>query len=379
MKDNKPAEVFPPGEFLKEELETRGWTQTDLAEILGRPVRVVNEIISGKRGISPETAKGLGDALGTSPQFWLNLESAYQLSRIGHYDDTVARRSRLRDKAPIRELVRRHWIEHSDNVAVLEQRVLEFFGIDSLEDEPTWAYAARKSTPYDVDTTPAQAAWLCRARQLAPMAPARSFSPNKLNALIPKLRNLLHSAEEIRRVPALFAEAGIRFLVIEPLPRTRIDGASFGLEKTSPVIVLSLRYDRIDYFWYTLMHELGHIKDRIYLKDAPSLDVDMDAKQKPEDEKPGDEKRADQFAAETLIPQGGLDDFVLRVGPLYSARKIRGFASRMNVHPGIIVGQLQYRGEITYAQHRKMLSPVRHIITQVALTDGWGSTLPTGL
>jgi HTH-type transcriptional regulator/antitoxin HigA len=374
MKNNKPAEVFPPGEFLKEELEARGWTQTDLAEILGRPVRLVNEIISGKRGISPETAKGLGDALGTSPQLWLNLESAYQLSRISHYDDTVARRSRLRSKAPIREMVRRHWIEHSDNVAVLEQRILEFFQIGNLEDEPKWAYAARKSTPYDVDTTPAQAAWLCRARQLAPASPASSFSLNRLNALIAKLRNLLHSAEEIRHVPALLAEAGVRFLVIEPLPRTRIDGACFGLGKTSPVIVLSLRYDRIDYFWYTLMHELGHIKDGAYRKDAPSLDIDIDAQQKPDDE-----KGADQFAAEALIPQDALDDFVLRVRPLYSTRKIEGFASRMKVHPGIIVGQLQYRGEISYAQHRKMLSPVRHIIIQVALTDGWGSTLPTDL
>jgi HTH-type transcriptional regulator/antitoxin HigA len=200
-----------------------------------------------------------------------------------------------------------------------------------------------------------------------------------LNALIPKLRNLLHSAEEIRHVPALLAEAGVRFLVIEPLPRTRIDGASFGLDKASPVIVLSLRYDRIDYFWYTLMHELGHIKNKTYLKNAPSLDIDMDAKQKPEDEKPEDERRADQFAAEALIPQDALDDFILRVGPLYSTRKIQGFASRMNIHPGIIVGQLQYRGAISYAQHRKMLSPVRHIIIQVALTDGWGSTLPTSL
>lgn len=373
MKDNRPAEVFPPGEFLKEELETRGWTQTDLAEILGRPVRLVNEIICGKRGISPETAQGLGDALSTSPQFWLNLESAYQLSRVPAYDDTIVRRSRLRSKAPIREMVRRHWIEHSDNVAVLEQRVLDFFQIKSLEDEPAWAYAARKSTPY-VATTPAQAAWLCRARQLAPAISVSSFSPNKLNDLIPKLGGLLHSAEEIRHVPARLAEAGIRFLVIEPLPRTRIDGACFGLSKTSPVIVLSLRYDRIDYFWYTLMHELGHIKDGVYRKNAPSLDIDIDAQQKPDEE-----KAADEFAAEALIPQDALDDFILRVRPLYSTRKIEGFASRIKVHPGIIVGQLQYRSEISYAQHRKVLSPVRHIIIQVALTDGWGSTLPTDL
>src|SRR5262245_16756482 len=92
------AEVFPPGEILKDELEARGWTQTDLGEILGRPARVVNEIITGKRGITPETAKGLAEALGTTAQFWMNLESAWQLSKVRDDSGDVARRSKLYEK-----------------------------------------------------------------------------------------------------------------------------------------------------------------------------------------------------------------------------------------------------------------------------------------
>jgi transcriptional regulator with XRE-family HTH domain len=63
------AEVFPPGDFLQEELDARGWSQTELAEIMGRPVRLINEIIAGKRTITPETAVQLGDSLGTVPRF----------------------------------------------------------------------------------------------------------------------------------------------------------------------------------------------------------------------------------------------------------------------------------------------------------------------
>lgn len=73
----RPAEIFPPGDFLREELEERGWSEAELAGMLGRPVRTLYAIVSGKRSISPMTAKSLAAVLGTSPEFWLNLELAW--------------------------------------------------------------------------------------------------------------------------------------------------------------------------------------------------------------------------------------------------------------------------------------------------------------
>src|SRR5206468_1751599 len=110
------AEVFPPGVFIKEELEERGWTQADLAVILGVYPSMVNEIISGKRSISPEIANGLGVAFGTGAQFWLNMDAAYQLSRTEPTDDAIARRAKLYETFPVRDITRRHWVEHSDNI-----------------------------------------------------------------------------------------------------------------------------------------------------------------------------------------------------------------------------------------------------------------------
>ena len=72
------AEAFPPGEFIQDELESRGWSRTDLANIMGRPARLIDEIIAGKRSVSPDIARGLGDAFGTGADFWLNLEAAYR-------------------------------------------------------------------------------------------------------------------------------------------------------------------------------------------------------------------------------------------------------------------------------------------------------------
>src|SRR5437870_4776428 len=77
-----PAEAFPPGEFLREELEARGWTQLDLAEILGVTPGHINDVIKGKASITPESAKALGTAFDVDPQYWMNLESIYQLWRV---------------------------------------------------------------------------------------------------------------------------------------------------------------------------------------------------------------------------------------------------------------------------------------------------------
>lgn len=85
------VEVFPPGEFLKEELEVRNWSQTGLAEIIGRPTCLINEIIAGKRTITPETAIQLGEALGTGAELWMTLESQVQLFKVRTRNNPVAR------------------------------------------------------------------------------------------------------------------------------------------------------------------------------------------------------------------------------------------------------------------------------------------------
>lgn len=376
MKSYTPAEVFPPGEFLKDELEARGWSQADLAEILGRPPRLVSEIISGKRAISPETAQGLGDAFGGDPQYWLNLESVWQLWRAPRPDESVAKRAKLYEMAPIKEMVRRHWIEPTNDASQLETRLREFFGTPSIDSEPEWAHAARKSSSYS-EVTPAQKAWLCRARQLAPMIAVRQpYSPKLFDSMLAELKKLLVEPEEARHVSRVLADCGIRFIVNEPLAGTRIDGACCWLDAKSPVVILSLRFDRIDAFWFTLFHELGHVLAGDGQKTlTASIDTNLigEGAIRTED-KPEFERKADQFATAELVAPAKLNSFVARIRPLYSKEKIRAFAKVNGVHPGIVVGQLQHRGEITWAHNREMLAKVRDLVTRTALTDGWGAT-----
>lgn len=373
MTDRKIAEAFPPGDFLKEELEARNWSQVELAEIIGRQPYVVNELIMGKRPITPEIAKALGEAFNTSAQYWMNLESIYQLWRTRDSDNVISRRAKLYQLAPIKEMVKRHWLEPSENIEVLESRVKHFLEIKSLDESPQLAHAARKGTQ---EISPSQMTWLFRAKQLARGVRAKAFSDQSFNEVLVRLKQLLHSAQEIRHVPKVLGESGIRFLVVEQLPQTKIDGVTLWLDNKSPVIVLSLRFDRIDWFWYTLAHELGHVKNRDGQKGV-MLDMDLvgDNAQKTEDKSEA-EKNADLFATAFLIEQASLDNFIMRVGPLYTKQQILGFAKRIGVHPGIVVGQLQFRKEIPWSSYRQALEKVRHIIIQSSLTDGWGHMSP---
>jgi HTH-type transcriptional regulator/antitoxin HigA len=372
MIERVPAEVFSPGELIKDEIGARGWSQIELAEVLGRPGRLVSELIAGKRAVTPETAKGLGEAFGTGAQFWMNMESSYQLSKVkDDGSNAVSRRAKLYEMAPIKEMTRRQWIQPTDNVDVLEKSVNEF-----LEPAKELAYAARKSSAYGGELEPSERAWLLRVSQLAEKMEVRAFSEMAFVSALNRLKTMLRDTDAVRQVPAVLAEAGVRFLIVETLPSIRIDGVCLWLNRESPVIALSLRYDRIDAFWHTLLHECAHVKHGDALDGKVVVDIDIVGEEAQSvGEKPPFEVRADDFAASFSIDKKELDGFIARVRPLFSKTRIQGLAAKLGVHPGIVVGQLQYRKIISYSHSREMLSKVRHILTDVALTDGFGSIL----
>jgi HTH-type transcriptional regulator / antitoxin HigA len=361
-------EAFAPGEYIAEELEARGWSQLDLAEILGRPAQAVNEIINAKRAISADTARGLAEAFGTSAQMWMNLQSAYDLARLQQGDSSlVSRRAKLYEFAPVGEMQKRGWIEKSSNFEVVEEQVFKFFGIKDLIESTDLSAAARKSTD---DWTASQRAWLQRAKHLAKIQQViGKFSAKSLRTALQQLSLLKAEPEEIRKVPRVLSEAGIRFLIVAPLANSKIDGACFWLDN-EPVVVLSFRYDRIDWFWHTLMHELGHVSNGDG-KVTPTLDIRLVGNDAVTDDNKSDiERKADDFAVNELVDQDELTDFTQRT-PVFSRLKLMGFARRVGTHPGIVVGQLQHRKLVPYTNFRNLLTTVRGLIIANAHTDGW--------
>ena len=371
------AETFSPGEAVREELEERNWSQRDLAAIMGVQPSIVSGIIKGTKLISLDLARNLAAAFkGTSAQYWINMDTAYRLklSPQPHVETSV--RSELYKAAPVNEMIKRGWIESSQDAEVLRSRLEAFFEkrLDELESEPC---AARQGTDYYEAQTPAQRAWIRRVRILANAVQAAPFTSSSVGTAIERLRPLMSHAEETRHVPRIMAECGIRFLIVEHLPQTRIDGLCLWLDEKCPVVALSVRYDRLDYFWFTVLHELGHVQKHDGLATILSPDVDLVGdKATMTNIKPEIEQAADRFASEHMIKESEMDNFIMRVKPLFSKVKIQGFALRQGVHPALVIGQLQHKGAIHWSHSREFLVKVRDIITSSALTDGWGQVLP---
>ncbi|MGK2958013.1 MAG: HigA family addiction module antitoxin [Acidimicrobiales bacterium] len=376
-------EVPHPGEFIRDELEARGWAQRDLAYILGVKEQSINPIMSGKRGISPDMARALSKAFDISAEYFLNMQKSYELSLAREADPAIERRAKLQSVYPIREMIKRGWFEETQDVSLLEAQVMRLFQTNSLDQVPCLEYNAKKGDGY-ADTTPLQWAWLFRVKQIASEMVVPAYSEAKLRSALDDFARFLVDAEEIRHIPRLMAEAGIRFVIVETLPNANIDGVCFWLDSKSPVIGMTCRHDRIDNFWFVLRHEIEHLLNRDGQNEQLSsemVDVDLD----PEDQdQPKEEMLANKAASQFCADQDALDSFLIRKYPYMSEKDTLGLARRLQRHPGIVVGQLQFKMASEYKVNKyswlaKHKVRIMQFLQGAAVIDGWGDPAPISL
>ena len=168
---------------------------------------------------------------------------------------------------------------------------------------------------------------------------------------------------------------GIRFVIVETLSSAKIDGVCYWLNDNSPVIGMSLRFDRIDNFWFVLRHEIEHVL-QMHGRTAAMLDAELEGDRAGTGPQINDEERiANEAAQEFCVPSSSLDAFVARKDPFFSERDLIGFARIIKTHPGILAGQIQ-RKTGRYDRFRNHLAKVREIITPNAIIDGWGDIAP---
>ena len=357
------------GEFIKEELEAREWSQRDLAYILGCPEQAITAIINGKRGITSDMAKALALAFEVSPELFTNLQQAYDLAKADDPDPSISVRRLIQSKYPAREMIKRGWLSDTKDSELLEAQIAHFFGVRDFKEVPHLSHAARKSYYDSIPST--QLAWLFRVKNLAEKIKTSKYSNEVLRDALPELHRLMASPEGVKEVPKILSRIGIRLIIIEALSASKIDGVCFWLDDDSPVIGLSIRFDRIDNFWFTLRHELEHVLQKDGLKEEV-IDVELEQSNVRVAKKIQDMERIANIAAsDFIIPSDELSFFENQ--KFISQKMVVEFSRQLGIHPGLVVGQLQNKKLIPFSNFRRYLVKVRDfLIHDAEIVDGWG-------
>ena len=365
------GDVIHPGQVLANELTARGWSQVDLTFVLGCNPKVVNQIINGKQGVSPAMSKALGQALGLPPDHFAALQRAYELAEAKEPEPGITDRAILLSTYPIREMVRRGWLKSAASED-LGAQLARFFDVNGAGQVPYLAHAARKTGYEERAIPPAQLAWLFRVRQIAKSITVPRYSERALTEAVGKMRALLTAPEEVRHVPRIMAECGVRYVIVEALPQSKIDGVCFWLDGKSPVIGMSTRFDRIDNFWFVLRHECEHVL-RGHGRQNPEGMIDTDIgslNTNPTSDIPEEELQANAAAADFCVPQDKMQSFILRKNPFFYEKDVMAFAKINGVHPGLPIGQIQNKtGRFDYL--RKHQVKIREHLFPGAIVDGW--------
>ena len=355
-KEYNPYINIGPGEFIKEELDIRNWKQGDLAEILGISLKSVNKLMKNKQAITIETAKLLSKAFGQSPQYWANLDTNYRLRLKDDTtrEKTVGTKAEIYKYMPIKEMVKKGWIEPREDINELVNEIKSFWNIGVLNfsflDEISLPNL-RKSEAFLQYNKYYALTWFRMAQRCAKFYQANKYVEVDLKELAPLIHRYSYKQNGVTSFLRGLNRAGVKFFILSHLQKTYIDGATF-YDEDNPVIVYTRRYDRIDNFWFTIAHEIAHILLHMKKKDDFFIDSLEELTTKTE-------KEADGFTA-NLLRAGEILKYFEPFRKYISIARVEGCAHTLEIRPAIIVGVLQHYGMLD----RKNLNRFKNSVSQ---------------
>jgi HTH-type transcriptional regulator / antitoxin HigA len=345
----EPNYAVPPGETLRETLESLGMTQAELAQRTGRPKKTINEIIKGKAAITADTAIHLERALGVPASLWNNLERNYQetLARLREEEQLQSQIEWIKT-FPISSLVKKGWLPKLKSDVEKLRALLNFFGVAGIKEwQDMWESsqpAFRKSFAFS-ENAAAVAAWLRRGELEAIQIQSSPYKESTFISALREVRCLTEDSPDVFEpaMKALCAEAGVAVVFVPELSGTHLYGATRWISTTKAMIQLSLRGKSDDYLWFTFFHEAGHLllhgKKEVFIEAENESCGDIGGSEK--------EQEANRFAQDLLINPDRYQAFV-EAGQ-FSEASMKGFAKEIGIAPGIVVGRLQHEGLIPFS------------------------------
>ena len=324
---NHEPQFDDPVAAIRFHMERKGFTQRDLVPMIGSRSKV-SEVLSGTRAITMPMARALHRHLEIPAEILLK-EPTVRISQEPEDVDW--------HRFPLRQMANRGWIENRTNlrdhaeelVSGLMERAGGLKLVAALYRKNDQNRANAKTDPYSLS------AWCW---QVLAQANEREWKysykePTDPHQLMQEVARLSSPVDGPLRAVQYLREKGIAVEIVPHLPRTHLDGAAMKSQSGRPVIGLTLRYDRIDNFWWVLMHELAHAT--FHLDDNPAFIDDL--KLSGNDVK---ELEADQLAQDSLIPADIWEDSEIteRLSPM----AVIGLAQELGIHPAIVAGRVRH-------------------------------------
>lgn len=350
--------AIPPGLYLADVLAELGMSQADLARRMGRPPQAINEIVSGRKALTADTAIELEQVLGVPAHIWNNLESGYRLALARIRDEEEDLSADLQILSGFRFypfLARRGLVKSTRKASEKVMQLREFFAVTEIANvERSYSPAFRLTeVQRERNSTLALASWLRAAEITVETILQDTFIPEyDQKTLVGKMQTLrrhsIHPLPEVMdAIEADLRQAGVQLVLQQSLPGCGMCGAAFWFRGRHPVVVVSDHGKTEDRFWFSLLHELSHIvrhgQKRVF------IDLDNISDRAATEQM---EKEADELAMSSLISHAEYRAISWN-SDYPTDDEIHDIARRLGIHEGIVAGRLCREEELPWNRLRK--------------------------
>ncbi len=332
-----PISMPDPVSAIKFRMEQLGLSQQDLVAFIGSRSKV-SEILNKKRNLTLSMMRSLNKGLGISPDILLQEPDAFFPE-----DGTQIEY----EKFPVKEMAKRGWIpgipdvvNHSEEI--IKELIKNAGGRKSVE---CCLFRQSKSARENAkNDSHALIAWCLKVLEIAN---SKALSSQYVEGSVSDgfLRDIA-KLSYFDNGPALAKEYlekhGIHLVTIAHLSKTYLDGAVIFPSNKNPVIGLTLRYDRIDNFWFCLLHELAHLSKHLGINGNGLIIDDLDLRKYGDTKEDSVERQADYLAQEALIPVESWATIDLSQDNIPGQLQILELANKLKIHPAIIAGRIRY-------------------------------------
>jgi len=336
--ESKNYEIdFPdPIEAIKFRMDQSGLSQRDLIPFIGNRAKV-SRVLSGKSPLTLKMIRALHEHLGIAAEVLLKEPGATLPQDMENMDW---------NKFPIKAMAKLGWLKAANDLEdsaeeIMRDQIKRAGGPNAL---PSALFRKARGRQNAKTDSYALGAWCYRIMGLANEKPlAGKYKKGVINPkFLRDIAKLSGFADGPKLAKELLEKNGIHLIYLPHLPKTYLDGVALQLSDGTPVIGLTLRYDRLDNFWFNLLHELSHIgrhfkdnnnKDDVFIDDLSLRGSD------PEKENQF-EREADEWAEEALIPNKIWENHPIRNNQ--TQELLFDLAAKLNVNPAVIAGRIRF-------------------------------------